>query len=379
MAPTAQCATATSFAVDDGVISAIPAAGRARTVFDAAGQVVMPGLIDCHTHALYAGNRMQEHAQRLEGMSYAEIAKAGGGIASTVRSVRAASRGQLVDETLPRLAALAAEGVTTVEIKSGYGLSPDTEIRMLEAIDTLRDHTRQRLHATFLGAHTVPADVSKERYLDELLDVMLPAVAESGLSDVCDIYIESIAFDTSDARRILGRACKLGLQCRAHTDQLSNIGGTRLAALFGALSCDHLEYARRADIEAMATSGTTAVLLPGAWYFLRERQQPPVGLLREHHVPMAVASDLNPGTSPVASLLTAMHFAATFFGLTAEEVLLGVTAHAARALGAAATLGTLEVDNLADFCVWDIPAPEFLVYQLGGIRPAAVFIGGIQQ
>ncbi len=379
MAPATEPATATSFAVDDGAISAIPAAGDAKTVFDAAGGVVMPGLIDCHTHALYAGNRMHEQAQRLQGRSYAEIAVAGGGIASTVRAVRAATQTQLVEETLPRLAALAGEGVTTVEIKSGYGLSPDAEIKMLEAIDTLRGHTAQRLQATFLGAHTVPAGTSKEKYIGELLGELLPAVVASELSDVCDIYIESIAFDTDDARRILGRACELGMQCRAHTDQLSNIGGTRLAALFGALSCDHLEHAGHADVDAMATAGTTAVLLPGAYYFLRETRRPPVGLLREHRVPIAVASDLNPGTSPVVSLLTAMHFATTLFGLTPEEVLLGVTANAARALGAGAYLGTLEVGNLADFCVWDIPAPEFLVYQLGGVRPAAVFIGGTRQ
>ncbi len=366
----------TSFAVDDGKISAIPASGSARETFDARGRIVMPGLIDCHTHALYAGDRMQEHRRRLEGATYAEIAREGGGISSTVRAVRAASEDDLIAQTLPRISALAREGVTTIEIKSGYGLATEHELKMLRSINRLGAQVAQRIVPTFLGAHTVPAGTTAKIYVDELVNEMLPAVVSEQLSDTCDIYIESIAFDGSNARRVLQKAKELGMHCRAHTEQLSHAGGTRLAAEAGALSCDHLEFAEDEDIEAMGSAGSVAVVLPGAYYFLREIHRPPMASLRRHGVPVAVASDLNPGTSPIASLLTALHMATIFFNLSADEALLGVTANAARALGRQAELGTLARGKKADFGVWDIPAPEFLVYRLGGITPDAVFIGG---
>lgn len=377
MSGSATLSSSTSFAVDAGYISAVPATRPGREVLDAGNRVVMPGLIDCHTHALYAGDRMHEHAQRLAGASYAEIAASGGGIMSTVHAVRAASRAQLVEQTLPRLEALASEGVTSIEIKSGYGLTTPDEIKMLAAIDALRVHSKLRIVPTFLGAHTIPPETGADDYVRLLTQELLPEVASSRLSDTCDIYIETIAFDLRQARRILARACELGLHCRAHTDQLANIGGTTLAASFGALSCDHLEHTHSADIAAMAGCGSVAVLLPGAFYCLRDTHPPPVEALRAARVPMAIASDLNPGTSPVASLLTAMHLATMLFSMTAEEALLGVTAHAAQALGRGAVVGTLQPGCYADFTVWDIPAPEFLVYQLGGVRPDAIYIGGV--
>ncbi|NNF59948.1 MAG: imidazolonepropionase [Gammaproteobacteria bacterium] len=376
MAGDVRPAAATSFAVSGGRISALPASGEATSTIDAGGRVVLPGLIDCHTHALYAGDRMAEHKRRLEGATYAQIAREGGGISSTVRAVRAASEDQLVEQTLPRVAALAREGVTTIEIKSGYGLTTSDELKMLRAIGSVARNTEQRIVPTFLGAHAIPAESGKEKYVAEICQEMLPAVAEQKLSDTCDIYIESIAFDQDAARTILERAAALGLQRRAHTEQLSNSGGTALAAALGALSCDHLECAEDDDIQAMGIHGAVAVLLPGAYYFLREIHRPPLASLHRHKVPIAVASDLNPGTSPIASLLTAMHMATIMFGLTADEALLGVTQNAARALGKQDNIGTLEVGKLADFSLWDIPAPEFLLYRLGGITPEAVYING---
>lgn len=370
--------TATTLAVSEGRIAAldVPADAPARERLDAAGQLVLPGFIDCHTHALYAGDRMAEHSMKLEGASYEDIARAGGGIISTVNALRRASVDILVAQTLPRLRALLAEGVTTVEIKSGYGLAPEHELKMLEAIARLRKELPLRIVPTFLGAHAVPPGTTREAYLDEVVEVMLPAVAEAGLADTVDIFVERIAFDTADEQRLFARARELGFKLRAHTDQLSNMGATRLAAEAGALSCDHLEYIEADDIAAMAANGTVAVLLPGAFYFLRETRKPPVAALRGAGVPMAVATDLNPGSSPVASLLTAMHMATLFFGLTPYEALAGVTRNAARALGRGDTIGALEPGLAADFSLWDIPAADFLVYQLGGVRPSAVYIEG---
>ncbi|MEE8156846.1 MAG: imidazolonepropionase, partial [Gammaproteobacteria bacterium] len=325
MVENAEQATATTMAVKDGRIAAIGTEGEARKVIDAGGRVVLPGFVDCHTHALFAGDRMHEHSLRLNGASYEEIARAGGGILATVNVVRAATSEELVMQTLPRLEALRTEGVTSIEIKSGYGLSIEAELKMLRAIRSLADYIDMDITVTYLGAHTVPADRDKDDYLREIVDETLPCVRAENLADCVDIFVEKIAFDLEDMRRVFNRARELDLPVRAHTDQLANLGGTKLAAELGALSCDHLEYANEADVRAMAESGTIAVLLPGAFYFLRETQLPPVSVLREHNVPIAIATDLNPGSSPVASLLTVIHLGANLFGLTPDEVLLGTT------------------------------------------------------
>ncbi len=378
MVENAEQATATTMAVKDGRIVAIGTQGEARGVIDAGGRLVLPGFVDCHTHALYAGDRMREHSLRLSGASYEEIARAGGGILSTVNAVRAASADELVKQTLPRLEALRTEGVTSIEIKSGYGLSIEAELKMLQAIRSLPDHIDMDITVTYLGAHAVPAGRDKDDYLREVVDEALPRVRSENLADCVDIFVENIAFDLDDMRRLFSRAGELDLPARAHTDQLSNMGGTKLAAELGALSCDHLEYANEADVRAMADSGAVAVLLPGAFYFLREKQLPPVSVLREHNVPIAIATDLNPGSSPVASLLTVMHLGANLFGLTPDEVLLGTTSNAARAMGKQHEIGSLAVGLQANFSIWSMPDPEFLVYQLGGVKPDAVFYQGTQ-
>lgn len=370
---------ATALAVSNGRIAAIdpPADAPAARVIDAEGQVLLPGFIDCHTHAVFAGNRMNEHAMKLAGASYEEIARAGGGIVSTVEAVRKATLEQLVAESLPRVNALAAEGVTTLEIKSGYGLSPEAEMNMLRAARALQENVPLAVTTTYLGAHTVPKGRDKDEYLREVI-ATLPAIAEEGLADAVDIFVERIAFDVDDMRSLFDAAQRYGFRLKAHTDQLSNLGATRVAAEeYGVLSCDHLEYTDEADVHAMAKSGTVAVLLPGAFYFIRETKKPPLELFREHHVPIAIATDVNPGTSPVASLLAVMHMSCIFFGLTAEEALLGVTRHAARALGFA-DRGVLAPGMRADFVLWDIPAPEFLLYQLGGLRAGKTFVEGTE-
>ncbi len=379
MAGDANRIEADGFDVHDGRIVAPESASADAEIFDAEGRVVMPGLIDCHTHALFAGNRMDEHRMKLEGASYEEIARAGGGILSTVRAVRAATIEQLVEETLPRVTALAAEGVTTIEIKSGYGLTTEDELKMLRAIAALDEQTTVNIVPTFLGPHAVPPNLEREAYMEQVIDEMLPAIAAEKLAATADIYIESIAFDLIDFNRYADAVRDQGMKLRVHVDQLSNLGGTPAACAAGALSCDHLEYTTETDVKSMRSAGATAVLLPGAFYFLKEKQQPPVGSLRVHDVPIAVATDLNPGTSPLASLLTAMHLSTILFGLTPEEALLGVTQNAASALGIDDEVGTLEPGKRANFTVWDVPAPEYLLYQLGGIRPDAVFIEGQQQ
>lgn len=370
--------TATTLAVSGGKVAAlgVPPDAPARERLDAQCALLLPGLVDCHTHALYAGDRMVEHVLKMQGASYTDIAKAGGGIISTVKAVRAASESQLVEETLPRLEALAAEGVTTVEIKSGYGLDLATELKMLRAIRKLPQHISMDISATFIGAHALPPGKSREAYMEEVLHQMLPAVAAEGLADTVDIFVEHIAFTVDDLKQLAEQAAKRGLKLRAHTDQLSNLGATRTAAALGALSCDHLEYSEEADVTAMAKHGTVAVLLPGAFYFLKEKHLPPVALFRQHRVPFAVATDLNPGSSPVASLLIAMHMAGILFGLTPEEILPGVTRHAARSMGREDRIGALKPGHDADFCLWELPAPEYLTYQLGGLKPVARYRKG---
>jgi len=362
------------FAVEQGRIVSVGEPATAARSVDLGGRLVLPGLIDCHTHLVWAGDRADEFAMRQAGAGYADIARAGGGILSTVRAVRAADEDALVALALPRLRALAGEGVTRVEIKSGYGLDLDNEMKMLRVIRRLGREQPLHVHATFLGAHTVPGGRERAEYLDEIVTRMLPAIAAEGLADTVDIYVEDIAFSSDDMQRLFAAAGALGLGLRAHTGQLSDAGATAAAARLGARSCDHLEHADADAVAALARHGTVAVLLPGAWYCLRETRLPPVELLRAHGVPMAVASDANPGTSPVVSLLTALHMSVVLFGLTPAEALAGVTRHAARALGDEA--GELAPGAPADFSAWPLERPALLGYQLGGLRPDAVYIGG---
>jgi imidazolonepropionase len=337
------------------------------------GRLLTPGLIDCHTHLIHAGSRAKEFEMRLEGATYAEIARAGGGIVSTVKATRAASEEDLIASGAARLDCLLAEGVTTVEIKSGYGLDVDTELRMLRAARALARERPVDVVTSFLGAHALPPEYRDDRagYMRLVCDAALPAVARAGLADAVDGFCETIAFTVDEIEHVFARAGELGLPVKLHAEQLSDLGGAKMAAQHGALSVDHLEYLDEGDVAALATAGTVAVMLPGAFYYLRETKTPPVAALRAHGVPMAVATDLNPGSSPVHSLLAAMNMACVLFGLTAEEALRGVTCHAARALGLA-DRGRLEPGLRADLVLWDGDGPADLVYSLGLNRCAAV-------
>ncbi|GFM30089.1 imidazolonepropionase [Novosphingobium sp. PY1] len=334
---------------------------------DCAGRWITPGLIDCHTHLVYAGNRAQEFELRLAGASYEEIARAGGGIVSTVAATRAASEDELVASALPRLDALIAEGVTTIEIKSGYGLSLDAERRMLRAARRLADERAVGVTTTFLGAHALPPEFAgnADGYIDTVVREMIPALAAEGLADAVDAFCESIGFTPAQTRRIFEAARRAGLPVKLHAEQLSNRHGAALAAGFGALSADHLEWLDDAGVAAMAGSGTVATLLPGAFYCTRESRVPPIEALRGAGVPMALATDSNPGTSPMTSLLLAMNMGATLFRMTVEECLLGVTRHAALALGLGDRIGTLEAGKACDLAIWDIETPAELVYRIG--------------
>lgn len=339
-------------------------------LFDAGGRLVTPGLIDCHTHIVHAGNRASEFERRRAGESYQSIANSGGGILSTVAATRQASLQQLVDAALPRVDALLAEGVTTLEIKSGYGLDLDTELRMLRAARAIADLRALAVATTYLGAHALPPEHTGDAagYVRRLCTELMPAVAASGLADAFDAYCESVAFTPQQVARIFQAAKEHGLRVKLHADQLSNMHGARLAAQYQALSADHLEYTDDDGVAALAQAGTVAVLLPGAFYFLRERQLPPVDALRRAGVPMAVATDCNPGTSPLCSLLTAMNLAAVEFGLSTAECLTGVTRHAARALGLQNAAGTIESGKWCDLAIWDVTQPAELVNNLGA-RP----------
>lgn len=352
---------------------------RATEVHSLDGAWLTPALIDCHTHLAFAGNRAEEFEKRLRGISYEQIAREGGGIMSTVRATREASEETLLDETMQRLASLRDEGVATVEIKSGYGLDLETELKLLRVARAAGEACGVSVRTTFLGAHTVPAEFrgKSDDYLRLVIDEMLPACA--GLADAVDAYCESIAFSAEQVAELFAAARTLGLPVKLHADQLSDGGGAALAASYGALSADHLEYTPEDGIAAMAKSGTVAVLLPGAFLTLRETKLPPVDELRRHGVPMAIATDCNPGTSPVCSLRTTMTLATSLFRLTPEECLAGVTRNAARALGLDADRGTLEVGKRADIAVWDIGHPNELSYWIGLGKPRQLYIGGAGQ
>ena len=339
----------------------------ADEVHDLGGAWVTPGLIDCHTHLVFAGTRAAEYAERLRGASYEDIARAGGGILSTVRAVRAASEQQLIEESAPRLAALLAEGVTTVEIKSGYGLTLADEAKMLRVARHLGRAFPVTVRTTLLAAHTLPPEYQgrADEYIEVIAREWLPALAGEGLVDAVDVFCENIAFSVAQAERLFAAAHALGLPVKLHAEQLSNLGGSLMASRHAALSCDHLEYAGAAEAAALAHAGTAAVLLPVAYYCLAASRRPPVTALRTAGAAMAVASDCNPGSAPATSLLLAMNMATRLFGLTAEEALLGVTRHAARALGLEHQRGMLAAGQAADFVVWNVRAPEELGYWIG--------------
>jgi imidazolonepropionase len=359
-------------AARDGVIlyadsAADAPAFEAAEVIDCDGRWITPGLIDPHTHLVFGGDRAHEFELRLAGASYEEIARAGGGIVSTMRATRAASQDALVASALPRLDALIAEGLTTIEIKSGYGLSLDDELKSLRAARALGQARQVSVTTTFLGAHALPPEYAgdPDGYIDHICYQMIPAVANAGLADAVDAFCEGIGFSPAQTRRVFEAAREHGLPVKLHAEQLSNLHGAALAAEFGALSADHLEHIDAAGIAAMAQAGTTAVLLPGAFYFVRETRPPPIKALRAAGVPLALATDCNPGTSPLTSLLLTMNMAATLFRMTVDECLAGVTREAARAIGRLDTVGTLEAGKACDLAIWDIERPAQLVYRMG--------------
>jgi imidazolonepropionase len=361
----------------------LPAPADAEVV-DCEGRWITPGLIDCHTHLVWAGDRANEFEMRLAGATYEEVAKAGGGIVSSVKSLRAASEDELVMQSLPRLDALIDEGVTTIEVKSGYGLDLENEAKSLRAARRLgfeMSHTPTpnpspqgeggarpiTITTTCLAAHALPPEANgdKDAFIDLVANTVLPAIAAEGLADAVDGFCEGIAFSPEQIARVFDVARAAGLPVKLHADQLSNLHGAALAARYGALSADHLEYTDGEGASAMAKAGTVATVLPGAFYFIRETKKPPIDLFRRHGVKMAVATDCNPGTSPLTSLLLTMNMAATLFGMTVDECLAGVTREAARALGLLAETGTLEVGKWADLAIWDIERPAELVYRMG--------------
>ncbi len=370
-------------ATDGRIVYAGPAANapafEARQQIDCGGRWITPALIDAHTHLVHAGNRAREFELRLAGASYEELARGGGGIVSTMRATRAASEDELVASALPRLDALLTEGVGTVEIKSGYGLDLPSELKMLRAARRLGALRPVRVVTTFLGAHALPPEFAgnPDGYIALVCDQMLPAIAAERLADAVDGFCEGIGFSPAQIERVLAKATALGLPVKLHAEQLSNLGGAALAARYGALSADHLEHLDQAGAAAMAAAGTVAVLLPGAFYFCRETQVPPVAALRAAGVPIALATDCNPGTSPLTSLLLALNMAATCFRLTVAECLAGVTLNAARALGLAHECGSLAPGKSCDLALWNIDEPAELVYRMGA-NPlhARVFKGG---
>ena len=356
---------------DGAIVSAGPEADApalaAPDVVDCDGRWITPGLVDCHTHIVHGGNRAHEFELRLAGATYEELARAGGGIVSTMKATRAASEDELVASALPRVDALMAEGVTTLEVKSGYGLERAAEMKSLKAARRLGEVRPLTVTTTFLGAHALPPEAAgdKDAYITAVCRDMLPAVAAAGLADAVDAFCEGIGFTPAQVAQVFEAARAHGLPVKLHAEQLSNLHGAALAARFGALSADHLEHVDEAGVEALARAGTVAVLLPGAFYFVRETQKPPVELLRRHGARIALASDSNPGSCPLTSLLLAMNMAATLFRLTVDECLAGVTREAARALGRLDRAGTLEAGKSCDLAIWSIERPAELVYRMG--------------
>lgn len=346
---------------------------------DCRGKLVTPGLIDCHTHLIYAGNRANEFEMRLNGVPYQTIAAQGGGILATVTATRQASEEELIELALPRLDGLLRSGVTSIEIKSGYGLSLHDELKMLRAAQALQQHRRVKVSTTLLAAHALPPEFSgrADAYIEHICQTIIPAVAEQQLASSVGVFCESVGFNLQQTERVFACAREYGLQVKGHTEQLSNLGGSALTARYQGLSADHIEYLDEAGVAALAQSGTVATLLPGAFYFLRETQKPPVDLLREYGVPMALASDINPGTSPFADLTLMMNMGCTLFGLTPEETLRGVTQHAARALGFANTRGQIAPGFDADLAIWNIDHPADLSYQVGVPRLHARIVDGV--
>ena len=347
-----------------GPASNLPAQYGDLDRHDQNGRLVTPGLIDCHTHIVHGGNRAREFEMRLNGATYEEVARAGGGIISTVTATRAADEASLVQSALPRIDALIAQGVTVVEVKSGYGLDRDTELKMLRVARALGQHRPIRVLTTFLGAHAVPSGMNADDYIDSICLPTLKAAHAEGLIDAVDGFCEGIAFNTAQISRVFDTAQSLGLPLKLHAEQLSHIGGTALAAKYGAMSADHVEYATAADAAALAAKGTVAVILPGAFYTIHETQAPPIQAFRDHGVPMAVATDWNPGSSPLGSLLLAMNMACTLFRMTPAEALAGTTRNAARALGLK-DCGVIASGVRADLAIWNVSDPAELAYGIG--------------
>jgi len=362
-----------------GPVADLPESYNSLPKASLGGRLVTPGLIDCHTHIVHGGDRAVEFEMRLNGATYEEVARAGGGIASTVKATRAASEAQLLADALLRVDVLIAEGVTAIEVKSGYGLDTDTELRMLRVARAIMDNRPLFVKTTFLGAHATPSEYAgrADAYIDEVCIPTLRAAHTEGLVDAVDGFCEGIAFQPSQIARVFDVARELGLPVKLHAEQLSNLGGAKLAAQYGALSADHIEYLDQDGVIALAKAGTTAVILPGAFYTLRETQAPPIDVLRKHGVPMALATDINPGSSPLNSLLLTLNMGCTLFRMTPEEALRGVTQNAARALGLT-DMGTIAAGMRADLAVWDIKHPAELAYRIG-FNPlhSRIFSGGI--
>jgi len=340
---------------------------RSSKIHDIKKRWILPGLVDCHTHLVFGGSRSKEFEMKLAGISYQEIAKQGGGILSTVKETRKESIDNLYTQALKRVNCLYNNGATTIEIKSGYGLDLETELKMLEVIKRLDNNHAATIKATFLGAHTLPHEYKNksEKYIDFLVEQVLPEIKKQGIATSVDAFCENIGFSLKETKKVLKKAKDLGFDIKLHAEQLSDSGGAAMAAELGALSCDHLEYVSKKDLEKMAQNNTVAVLLPGAFYYLREKQKPPVELMREMNISTAVSTDLNPGTSPLLSVPLAMNMACVLFGLTPKEALLGATINGAKALGLENQKGTIEVGKDADFVVWDIADPCDLIYYTG--------------